>query len=476
MAYDFTSSKDLVQFVHEQLNKPTKYVLGEIGRYYDGIRTFDCVGLIKCFLWHDYRVGNASWYKVTCPDINANQMYQRATEKGAFKDIPEIPGLLVWLSGHIGVYIGNGEVIEATSSFGDKVVKTQFKDKTKANYRNSWTHWLKCPFLNYEEGNQMTQFINGYQKVNWSGQLVHVYKQKKDQEIGLMSTPNYKQLQTIDKIDNDLVHFCKVNCSYFVMSGTEKGQVLGREQGFTQDSRPEQKEWLDVVVTNENRIACGDLASWEYPKDQLKCGYSPACIVLKDGIDVELISSAVGSGKYSTANTQTLHMQDAECTHYFAVVAGKLNGKQCRDFAKAYGMTFCAMMDSGGSSQMRADGKSILYTGRALPNVLTFYKKDEATPTPEPTEPTPEEPETPSRTRWVKCVKGTHKDGIQYPTRASATSAYSFTPSIKVGDTIRFDLGTESKNANKDVCLRICESSRPELIGRWFAYDFDYFK
>ena len=47
------------------------------------------------------------------PDIGANQMYYNAKESGPISTIPDIPGLAVWHEGHIGVYIGNGQVIEA---------------------------------------------------------------------------------------------------------------------------------------------------------------------------------------------------------------------------------------------------------------------------------------------------------------------------------------------------------------------------
>ena len=53
----------------------------------------------------------------------------------------EEPGLAVWHSGHIGVYIGNGEVIEAMGTkYG--VVKTQLSER-------SWTAWLEVPYITY---------------------------------------------------------------------------------------------------------------------------------------------------------------------------------------------------------------------------------------------------------------------------------------------------------------------------------------
>ena len=77
------------------------------------------------------------------PDIGADAMYANAIEKGTIDTIPEIPGLAVWHEGHIGIYVGNGEVIEAMGTrYG--VVRTRLSER-------HWTHWLKIPYINYIE-------------------------------------------------------------------------------------------------------------------------------------------------------------------------------------------------------------------------------------------------------------------------------------------------------------------------------------
>ena len=48
------------------------------------------------------------------------------------------------MSGHIGIYIGNGEVIEAKSNH-DGVVKTQLRE-------GSWTYWMQLPGITYLTG------------------------------------------------------------------------------------------------------------------------------------------------------------------------------------------------------------------------------------------------------------------------------------------------------------------------------------
>ena len=104
-----------------------------------GKQAFDCVGLIKFFVW-----GNTGDKLLTynpATDISANNAYNRATVKGTIKTIPETPGVCVWLNGHIGVYIGGGYVIEARGvDYG--VVKTKLAARP-------WTHWLCYPGVDY---------------------------------------------------------------------------------------------------------------------------------------------------------------------------------------------------------------------------------------------------------------------------------------------------------------------------------------
>lgn len=107
-----------------------------------GGRTADCVGLIKGYGWLDPATLSIGYGTNGMPDIGADAMYNNATVKGAMSSMPDTPGLAVWHSGHIGVYIGNGEVIEAMgTSYG--VVKTQLSER-------SWTAWLEIPYINYD--------------------------------------------------------------------------------------------------------------------------------------------------------------------------------------------------------------------------------------------------------------------------------------------------------------------------------------
>lgn len=107
-----------------------------------GGRTADCIGLIKGYSWLDIETLEVVYQTNGMPDIDEEAMYHNANEKGSIDSIPEIPGLAVWHTGHIGIYIGNGEVIEAMGTkYG--VVRTQLSE-------GRWTHWLKIPYITYQ--------------------------------------------------------------------------------------------------------------------------------------------------------------------------------------------------------------------------------------------------------------------------------------------------------------------------------------
>ena len=122
----------------------------EVGGYEDfirqnwlGCRTADCVGLIKGYGWYNTETAQIEIGANGMPDIGADTMYENAAEKGTIDTIPEIPGLAVWHEGHIGIYIGNGEVIQAANTNAG-VIRTPIG-------QSGWTHWLKVPYIKYIE-------------------------------------------------------------------------------------------------------------------------------------------------------------------------------------------------------------------------------------------------------------------------------------------------------------------------------------
>lgn len=131
------SSKTL--YYNKRKQYPSQYQW-ELPKSQLNTRVFDCVGLIKAALWSNADFKKNPKYKPS-EDVSANGMYERCKTKGLIKNIPEVAGVLVFKDGHVGVYIGNGYVIEAK---GHKwgVVKTKLKDRP-------FTHWGYCPYIQY---------------------------------------------------------------------------------------------------------------------------------------------------------------------------------------------------------------------------------------------------------------------------------------------------------------------------------------
>jgi len=128
----------------------------EVGSYEEfirqnwlGGRTSDCVGLIKGYGWLNTESLEVEYGTNEMPDIGADTMYENATEKGTIDTIPEIPGLAVWHEGHIGIYIGNGEVVQAANTKAG-VIRNKLED-------TAWTHWLKIPYISYIEETEENQ-------------------------------------------------------------------------------------------------------------------------------------------------------------------------------------------------------------------------------------------------------------------------------------------------------------------------------
>lgn len=112
----------------------------------------DCVGLIKNYYWGMVPGGTKVEYQLKT-DVSADDMYYRASIKGIMRNMPDQTGICVQLPGHIGVYIGDGKVIESTRGvFGDGVVVTKLTDR-------KWEHWLQCPYIEYKAKEEEDEMI-----------------------------------------------------------------------------------------------------------------------------------------------------------------------------------------------------------------------------------------------------------------------------------------------------------------------------
>lgn len=115
---------------------------------------FDCVCLIpKGILWgwcgdKNATYGGAKYASNGVPDIGADSMINKCSDVS--RDFSKIEiGEAVWMSGHIGVYIGNGLAVECTPKWANKVQITACNCSKTGYNRRDWTKHGKLPWIDY---------------------------------------------------------------------------------------------------------------------------------------------------------------------------------------------------------------------------------------------------------------------------------------------------------------------------------------
>ena len=117
-----------------------------IRQHWLGGRTADCIGLIKGYAWFNSDTGQIEYRSNGVRDTGSDPMLDMATEKGTIDTMPDIPGIAVWMDGHIGIYVGDGQTIHAANTeLG--VIMTPLA-------QSGWTHWLKIPYITYLENTE----------------------------------------------------------------------------------------------------------------------------------------------------------------------------------------------------------------------------------------------------------------------------------------------------------------------------------
>lgn len=107
---------------------------------------FDCIGLIKAVLWGwegntSKSYGGAVYASNGVPDLSADATIERCSEVSTnFSNISV--GEFLWMKGHCGIYIGNGQVVESTPAWKNGVQITSLKAR-------NWLKHGKLPWVEY---------------------------------------------------------------------------------------------------------------------------------------------------------------------------------------------------------------------------------------------------------------------------------------------------------------------------------------
>lgn len=111
-----------------------------------GKRVMDCCGLDKFARWIQPD-GSVPYHPES--DLNQQMLFDKAKSDGmnwgAIGSLPNIPGIVLYKAGHMGIYRGNSEVVEARGGDYGVVV-------TKISDNRGWTNWFMNPYLDYLKG------------------------------------------------------------------------------------------------------------------------------------------------------------------------------------------------------------------------------------------------------------------------------------------------------------------------------------
>jgi LysM repeat protein len=230
----------LVEYAKSKLSLPTIYMLSGFGRKLTssqvshrvntmkcshtirnesrirqgvGNYCFDCVGLIKGYLW-EVEPGRVLYNQPSGSDQNVGMMYRSATEKGSIATMPDIKGLLVFTQdlGHVGIYVGkvNGvnQYIESTPAWNAWGVTTSSDKNHPQGHNRQWAFWGKYHLVEYlvpvnnktytvVRGDTLSRIAN---KVNMTWQ--ELYEMNKD-VIG--QDPNKIEVGMMLRLDSNVV-------------------------------------------------------------------------------------------------------------------------------------------------------------------------------------------------------------------------------------------------------------------------------
>lgn len=153
---------DFISKLNLAYDLPSRYETSGWGKWNGYSWGWDCVCLIKGILWgwdadtSKPRGGGAVYASNGVPDIGTEQMINVCESVSSdFNDLHK--GELLWMPGHVGIYIGNGNVIEATASWNTwKVIMTQVSSTGYRTYNgqgdgSAWQKHGYLPYVDYEE-------------------------------------------------------------------------------------------------------------------------------------------------------------------------------------------------------------------------------------------------------------------------------------------------------------------------------------
>lgn len=210
----FTSEEFISKLKHI-VNLPTTYYSvsgGDWSKWNGKSWNFDCVNLIKSLLWgwcenKNASHGGANYLSNDVPDVNADGLITKCYDiSNDFKNIKH--GEILWTNGHVGVYIGNRKVIEATAAWEGKVVYSDIglDGKRSRNGVNCgyWKKHGKLPYIEYiENKKENNKSLDKYVIEVWNG--VYGNGEERKQKLGNIYNEVQKRVNEYIKMSEEVI-------------------------------------------------------------------------------------------------------------------------------------------------------------------------------------------------------------------------------------------------------------------------------
>lgn len=241
----------------------------------------------------------------------------------------------------------------------------------------------------------------GEQRFKYLGAEIIVIGQRDEWSIGMLSAKGenpHTALQPINAIDDSrIILYASMNSNYFQMQANQPdpyGEHYGYEISLTNEFKPHKGNVLAYALLKGGKesACCSDNNFW-FSKEEVEYACAPAYVPFLNGKRVDLWSKEF-EGSKARPTQQSMIIRTKE-RNALAVCTGELTVAQLTEWAaNIEGLQDLCFMDSGGSSQLMIGYKTPVFTGRQIPNVISFFtwKAEEPIEQPPVEEPPTEEP------------------------------------------------------------------------------------
>lgn len=274
---------------------------------------FDCVNLIKGILWgwcgdESKNAGGAQYGANGVPDTNANGLIDRCM--GVTTNFARIQiGEVVWMPGHVGVYIGEGLCVECTPRWDNGVQISRMTNMPnqhgEISKTRTWSKHGKLPWVTYSDWSAESATLgDGILKRGMTGDAVRsaqelliklgyscgidgadgdfggntesaVIRFQHDHDIfpsGAIDAPTLEALVSQDQDDAPVI-VTPTSKRHVEVTGSTVNVRTGNGTNYSAYTAVTKGQKLELIAESENRwfaVVCCDHVGWisgEYAKE-----------------------------------------------------------------------------------------------------------------------------------------------------------------------------------------------------------------